>query len=167
MNSLSFPTCFNLVLLVSWTFLTSRPSSSFIYLFFSLVLLVVAFFCTPFCFDFAFLLDETPTNFLFCHKNLYVVLIFRRIHGMCFLKKEFLKNFANFTGKHPWMTPTQVISCEIYGISKNTYFEEQLRKTASALKYLHVSLWLVSFRTNIPSHFNPRDLFEPCQTSKM
>ena len=65
------------------------------------------------------------------------------------------------------MTPTQVISCEIYGISKNTYFEEQLRKTASALKYLHVSLWLNSFRTNLPPHFNSRDVFKPCQTSKM
>ena len=62
-----------------------------------------------------------------------------------------LKNFANFTGKHLcWSlfftklqafrpatllkkTPTQVFSCEIWEILKNTYFEKHLNKSERLL----------------------------------
>ena len=63
-----------------------------------------------------------------------------------FIEKAFLKNFAMFTGKHLcWSlllidlqlsfkgTPTQVFFCEYYKIFKNTYFDENLRTTASAV----------------------------------
>ena len=33
-----------------------------------------------------------------------------------------LKNFADFTGKHPCWTPKQVFSCEIFEILENTFF---------------------------------------------
>ena len=42
------------------------------------------------------------------------------------MQKGVLKNFANFTEKH------LVFSCEICKIFKNTYFEEHLRRIASA-----------------------------------
>ena len=61
-----------------------------------------------------------------------------------FYKKDGLKNFAKFTGKHLCQsffyqacnfikkeTLAQVFSCEFYEIFKNTYFEEHLRTTAS------------------------------------
>ena len=57
---------------------------------------------------------------------------------MCFVKKVVLKNFANFTGKHPFKLflnkvsglqlasffkrdPIQVLSCEVCETFKNTY----------------------------------------------
>ena len=52
------------------------------------------------------------------------------------------KNFAKFTGKHLCRslffnkeTPTQVFSCEICEIFKNTYFVENLRTAAFAIRY--------------------------------
>ena len=52
------------------------------------------------------------------------------------VQKGVLKNFANFTGLKACNcikkeTPIQVFSCEIYEISKNTYFEEHLQTIAS------------------------------------
>ena len=56
---------------------------------------------------------------------------------------DFLKDFANFTGKHPMLEslltcnyiqrkiPAQVLSSGIYEIFKNTFFEEHLRTTVS------------------------------------
>ena len=50
-------------------------------------------------------------------------------------KKGVLRNFAKFTGKHlcqrPVFTLAQVFSCEFCKISKNTFFIEHLRATAS------------------------------------
>ena len=54
-----------------------------------------------------------------------------------FCKKGVLKDLSYFAGKHLcWSlflkeTPTQVFSCEIWEISKSTYFEKHLRNTAS------------------------------------
>ena len=60
------------------------------------------------------------------------------------MKKDVLKNFANFTGKPLcWSlqacnltkkTSTQVFASEIREFFRNIYFEEYLRKTASRLK---------------------------------
>ena len=66
----------------------------------------------------------------------------------CSVKKGFLKNFADFTGKHLYVslfliklpeglqlylkeTPTQLFSCEICQIFEDTYFDEYLRTVAS------------------------------------
>ena len=71
-----------------------------------------------------------------------------------FCRKAALKSYAEFTRKHPcWSffsikmqdgdawnfvkkTPTQILSCEICKIFKNTYFKEHLRTTASACQVL-------------------------------
>ena len=47
------------------------------------------------------------------------------------LRKSVLRNFV-FTGKHL----AQVFSCEFCKISKNTFFEEYLWKTASVVNYV-------------------------------
>ena len=60
----------------------------------------------------------------------------RSSHQRCSVKKGVLKNFTNFTGKHllPVLeSPTQMFSCEIWEIFKNTYFKEYLWTTASVL----------------------------------
>ena len=48
-------------------------------------------------------------------------------------------------------TPTQMFSCEYYEISKNIYFEEQLRTASSEMTLgsdcLGLSLWIVAFKT--------------------
>ena len=67
------------------------------------------------------------------------------------MKKSVLRNFAQFTGKHLCQSLsfnkiaglacnfikkeilTQVLSCEFCEISKNTFFTEHLRKTASVV----------------------------------
>ena len=64
------------------------------------------------------------------------------------MKKDFLKNFAEFRGKHLcWSllfntiagfrpeTPTQVFSCEFCKIFKNAFFTEHIWATASAETY--------------------------------
>ena len=78
-------------------------------------------------------------------------------HRRCSVKKGVLKNFTNFTRKHQcWSpffnkvagaydfikkeTPTQVFSCEICEIFKNTYFEEHLRTTDSIKSITCISL---------------------------
>ena len=57
------------------------------------------------------------------------------------MKKDALRNFAKFTGKHLYqrlffnnvagLPLAQVFSCEFCEISKNTFFTENLRTTAS------------------------------------
>ena len=77
---------------------------------------------------------------------------FRSSHRSCSVKKDALKSFAKFTGKHLcWSlflnkveglrpatilkkTLTQVISCDYCEIFKNTYFKEHLR--TAAFQYL-------------------------------
>ena len=46
---------------------------------------------------------------------------------------------CNFTKE----TPTQVFSCEIYEIFKNTYFEEYLRMTASVVSFSCYLCWIL------------------------
>ena len=41
-----------------------------------------------------------------------------------------IKRFQQVLRLYKKQTPTQVFSCECYETSKNTYFEEYLRKTA-------------------------------------
>ena len=70
---------------------------------------------------------------------------------MCTVKKGVLRNFTKLTGKHRCQgllfnkvsgrasnfvkkeTLAQVFSCEFYEISKNTFFTEHLRTTASVI----------------------------------
>ena len=107
-----------------------------------------------------FLEGESPTLRLIMHFKTYCdSVIYRSIHRRCSIEEGVLENFANFTGKHvSWShfviklqplgpatilkkTPTQVFSCEICEIFKNTYFEEHQRTTASLfiLNVYHIS----------------------------
>ena len=52
-----------------------------------------------------------------------------------FCKKVVLKSFAKFTGKNVRQSLAQVFSCKFWEISKNTFFAEHLRATASAHNY--------------------------------
>ena len=76
----------------------------------------------------------------FLNKNI------RSSHQRCFVKKGVLRNFVKFTGKHLSQslffnkvinkvikkeTLAQVFSCEFCEISRNTFFTEHLRPTAS------------------------------------
>ena len=69
---------------------------------------------------------------------------FRSRHRKCSAKKVLLKLLRKFHKKTPWNlfliklhavrpkeTPTKVLSCEIYQIFKNTYFQEHLQTAAS------------------------------------
>ena len=71
--------------------------------------------------------------------------------GACYMRKGVLKNLANFTRKHlRWSffltkvqgrdcnfikmrLPTQVLSCKICKIFKNTYFEKHLQTSVSKI----------------------------------
>ena len=64
----------------------------------------------------------------------------RSSHRRCSLRKDVLRNFAKFTGKHLFQrlffkkeSLAQVFSCEFCEISKNTFFTEHLQATASNL----------------------------------
>ena len=70
----------------------------------------------------------------------------RSSHQRRSMKKNVLRNFAKFTGKHLCQsfffkkvaglspqTLAQVFSCEFCETSKNTFFKENLRTTASVL----------------------------------
>ena len=76
------------------------------------------------------------------------VLVYWSSHRWCFVKEDIHNNFAKFTGKHLCRslcfkkslevcnvikkeTLAQVFSCEFCEISKNTFFTEHLRATAS------------------------------------
>ena len=66
------------------------------------------------------------------------LLYYRSNHQRCSMKKDVLRNFAKFTGKHLCQslffkkeTLAQVFSCEFCEISKNTFFTEHLWTTAS------------------------------------
>ena len=75
-------------------------------------------------------------------KQSYKQNIERSSHQRCSVKNGVLKNFANFTGKHLcWSLFNKVaglFSCEICEIFKNTYLEEHLRRTASALSTINI-----------------------------
>ena len=71
--------------------------------------------------------------------------LYRSSHRRCFLRKGVLRNFTNFTGKHPCQSLfikkeslAQVLSCEFCEISKNTFFTEHLWTTASPIKKISV-----------------------------
>ena len=78
-------------------------------------------------------------------------------HQSCSIKKDVLRNFAKFTGKHPWQslffnkvagaafnfikketackfikneTLSQVLSCEFCEVSKNTFLTKNVWATA-------------------------------------
>ena len=72
----------------------------------------------------------------------------RSSHQSCSVKKCVLKNFANFTGKH-------LFSYEICEICKNTYFDKNLRTTASVSHYKNIKL---AFLNNNGKFFFQRDL---------
>ena len=71
----------------------------------------------------------------------------RSSHRRCYVRKGVLRNFAKFTGKNLCQslffnkvpgfikreTLAQVFSCQFCEISKNTFFREHLRVTASKL----------------------------------
>ena len=97
----------------------------------------------------------------FCQPRLilssFAISTIRSSHWRCSVKKDVPKNFENFKGKHlcwgifliKWqaLSPatllkrdsTQVFSCEICEIFKNTYFKEHLRMTACKRYELEVS----------------------------
>ena len=69
-----------------------------------------------------------------------LVLSYRSSRQKCSVRKGVLGNFTKFTGKHLCQslffnkvaeTLAQVFSCEFCQISKNTFFTEHLRATAS------------------------------------
>ena len=81
-----------------------------------------------------------------------ILTVIRSSHQRCFVIKGVLRNFAKFTGKHLCQslifnkvaglshvillkkeTLTQVFSCKVCEISKNTFFVEFHRTTASEL----------------------------------
>ena len=73
---------------------------------------------------------------------------FNSSHQRCSLRKGALRNFAKFTGKHLCQsllfnkvaikkeTLAQLFSCEFCEISKNAFFTEHLRTTASAKTHI-------------------------------
>ena len=67
----------------------------------------------------------------------------RSSHQSCSIKKGVPRNFTKFTGKHLCQslffkkTLAQVFSCEFCEISKNTFFTENLRATASIWKEIN------------------------------
>ena len=74
-----------------------------------------------------------------------------------FCKKGVLRNFVKITGKHLCQSLffikkealTQVFSCDFYEISKNTFFIEHLRTTASVnFSYRGTKYNLTSFTKN-------------------
>ena len=77
-------------------------------------------------------------------KSTYAMLIkLRSSHQRCSMKKDVLRNFTKFTGKHLCQslffnkvagllqTLAQVFSCKFCEISKNTFFTEYIWMTAS------------------------------------
>ena len=71
------------------------------------------------------------------------------------MRKSVLKNFANFTGKYLcWSllllklakTPTQVFSCEICEILKNTYLTQDVHSRTYANDY---TVYIVTITLNI------------------
>ena len=71
---------------------------------------------------------------------------YRRSHLRCSVRKGVLRNFTKFTGKHLCQslffnkeTLAQTFSCDFFEISKNTFFTEYLRATASLVKLLSYS----------------------------
>ena len=55
---------------------------------------------------------------------------------MCSVKKGVLRNFAKFAGKHLCRSLVfNKVAGEIYDITKNTFFTEHLRTTASAVYF--------------------------------
>ena len=92
------------------------------------------------------------SNFVLCYSYPFIVLYpyrnFRSSHQRCSIIKGVLRNFAKFTGKHLCQSfffnkkhfikkeiLAQVFSCEFCEISKNTFFTEHLRTTASEIYF--------------------------------
>ena len=79
---------------------------------------------------------------------------YRSSHRKCSVKKDVLRNFSKFTGEHPFQDLiliklqasvckfikieilAQVFSYKFFKISKNTFFTEHFRATASVPKVL-------------------------------
>ena len=85
---------------------------------------------------------------LFC-KRFYFKMFRGVLHQTCSVRKDVLKNFAKFRGKHLCLSLffnkvagaealAQVFSCEFCEISKSTFFTEYLRTTA--LEYIRLHL---------------------------
>ena len=113
--------------------------------------------------------EEQTVQNLYAHLEVFndaihwLCFIFRSSHQTCSIIKGVLRNFAKFTGKHLCKslffnkvaglheTLAQVFSCEFYKISKNTFFTEHLRTTASLFwQYIMISFLQVDllFLTN-------------------
>ena len=78
---------------------------------------------------------------------------FRRSHRMCSLRKGILRNCAKFTGNSQPQgcnftkieTLAQLLFCEFYEISKNTFFTEHL--------------WVTAFRSSNTKNLKNDDLY--------
>ena len=76
-------------------------------------------------------------------EELYQSYNYKSSHPRCSVRKDALRNFTKFTGKHLWQslacnfikkeTLAQVFPCEFYEISKSTFSTEHLRTTASLI----------------------------------
>ena len=62
---------------------------------------------------------------------------YRRSHQRCSMKKSFLRNFTKFTGAF----------CEFCEVSKNVFFTEHPRKTASIISWIFIDICIVIVNT--------------------
>ena len=91
------------------------------------------------------------TNSLKKFVGLKWLLFLEVVDQRCYVKKGFLKIFVKLTGKHLcWIlfllrkTPTQLFSCDLCEIFKNTYFIEHLQRAAFVCyshKYCYFVCW--------------------------
>ena len=111
--------------------------------------------------------------------SLWTQTIFRSSHQGCSVKKDVLRNFTKFTGKHlrqslfliKLQALTQAFSCEFCEISKSTLFTEHLWTIASAFWQLsRLNEIAINTIANLFLHERlkiPEAYSEPSRTSEM
>ena len=61
---------------------------------------------------------------------IYLFINYRSSHKSCSVKKDVLKNFASFRGKHLCQN---LFFNKVAGLTENNFFKEYLRTTVSAI----------------------------------
>ena len=102
-------------------------------------------------------------SYSYLHNKIFIFVLFRSNHQRCVVAKSVLRNFTKFTGKHlrqglifnkvaDWAcnvikkeTLAQVFSCEFCEISKNTFFTDHVRATASVFSTLFFNALILLF----------------------
>ena len=74
---------------------------------------------------------DKQTDWLLLIGFCFVFLTFDLLQFLILSSKETTTGVLNKKVSLSLRTPTQVFTCEYYEIFKNTYFDEQLRRTAS------------------------------------